>query len=87
MVTNKNRRVLYTGFTGNLQQRIEQHKAGTVNAFTKKYNAHILLYYEMFDDIDTAKRREKAIKKWNRSWKEELLDEHNPHREEIPITS
>ena len=67
ILTNKNKTVLYTGFSGNLADRVIQHKSGEVAGFTNKYNVNTLIYYEEFEDIFEAKQREKAIKKWNRA--------------------
>lgn len=85
ILTNKSKTVLYTGFTGNLSERIAQHKAGEVKGFTKKYNVNSLIYYETFDDIESAKQREKALKKWNRAWKENLINKSNPNWDEVLI--
>jgi len=63
ILTNKNKTVLYIGFTGNLKQRIEQHKSFEIDGFTKKYNLNKLIYVEEFENIDDAKAREKAMKK------------------------
>ena len=71
--------------TGNLRQRIYQHKSREVEGFTRKYNLDILIYCEEFDDINDAKMREKAMKKWNREWKENLINRSNPKWEEIVI--
>jgi len=38
-----------------------------------------LVYFEQFDDIEFAIRREKRLKKWNRTWKIRLIEERNPH--------
>lgn len=85
MLTNFKKTVLYTGFTGNLADRIYQHKTGKVKGFTEKYKTNILVYYEEFKDVYEAKAREKAVKKWNRAWKEELINASNPEWEEVMI--
>ena len=69
---------LYTGVTSNIFQRIEQHKAGVIKGFTQKYSVHLLVWYEVHDSMLTAIAREKAIKKWKRSWKLRLIEELNP---------
>ena len=69
---------LYTGVTSDLVQRIWQHKNDTVEGFTKKYGVHILVYYELHDDMENAIIREKRVKKWNRAWKLRLIEEMNP---------
>ncbi|STX29145.1 Excinuclease ABC, C subunit-like protein [Legionella beliardensis] len=57
---------LYIGITSNLIQRIYQHQAGLIDGFTKKYNVHQLIYYEVHSDAYQAVARERCIKKWNR---------------------
>jgi putative endonuclease len=70
---------LYVGVTNNLIQRVFQHKEGLVDGFTKKYDVHQLVYYEVYLDIREAILREKRIKKWNRQWKINLIEQNNPH--------
>jgi putative endonuclease len=70
---------LYVGVTSNLIHRIFQHKKGLVDGFTKKYEVHQLVYYEVHLDIREAILREKRIKKWNRQWKINLIEQNNPH--------
>lgn len=69
---------LYTGITSNLMQRVYQHKEELVDGFTKKYNVHQLVYYEIHLDVNEAILREKRIKKWNRQWKINLIQRDNP---------
>ncbi len=69
---------LYTGITSNLIQRIYQHKEELIDGFTKKYNVHQLVYYEIHLDVNEAILREKRIKKWNRQWKINLIQRDNP---------
>ncbi len=50
IVTNKNNNVLYTGVTSNLKSRIESHKTKKYpNAFTARYNADKLVWFQEFD--------------------------------------
>jgi len=83
IVSNKNRTVLYIGVTSDFYQRIWQHKNGQGSAFNKKYNCTDILYYEFFQDIESAIKREKLLKKYNRKWKEDLIKSKNPHFEDI----
>ncbi|HAT1597455.1 TPA: GIY-YIG nuclease family protein [Legionella pneumophila] len=69
---------LYTGITSNLVQRIYQHKKGLTEGLTKRYNVHRLVYYEIHTDVYEAITREKRIKKWNRQWKINLIEQKNP---------
>ncbi len=70
---------LYVGVTGNLIGRVYQHKAGAVEGFTKKYKVNRLTYFEIFEDIEAAIKREKRLKRWNRAWKVELIERQNPN--------
>ena len=54
-----------------------EHKNEVYDGFSKKYNTKILVYYEIYDDITEAIKREKQLKKWNRKWKEELIEKMN----------
>ena len=65
---------LYTGVTNDLTKRVYEHKQGLVPGFTKKYKVHNLVYFENTEDVMSAITREKHIKKWNRSWKVELIE-------------
>jgi len=74
---------LYTGVTGDLAQRIHQHKAGAGGAFTRKYRVNQLAHIELFSDVNEAIAREKAIKKWRRAWKLELIETGNPSWQDL----
>jgi len=69
---------LYIGVTSDPIKRVHEHKNNLVSGFTEKYNVHKLVYFETTDNIDSAIRREKQIKKWNRDWKIELIEKDNP---------
>ncbi|HDV5710859.1 TPA: GIY-YIG nuclease family protein [Legionella pneumophila] len=76
---------LYTGITSNLVQRIYQHKKGLTEGFTKRYNVHRLVYYEIHTDVYEAITREKRIKKWNRQWEINLIKQKNPQWLDLSI--
>jgi putative endonuclease len=78
LLANWNNRVLYTGVTNNLDRRIEEHKRGVVEGFTKKYQVKRLVYFEETDTINDAIAREKQIKNWRRSKKDALIAAFNP---------
>jgi len=69
---------LYIGVTSDLQKRTWEHKNDLADGFTRKYGVHRLVYYELHEDMISAITREKQIKKWNRAWKLELIEEQNP---------
>ena len=77
ILTNKNKTVLYIGVTNNLNNRIQFHKTNSKSSFTSKYKCYYLIYYEYFDDINFAIRREKQLKGWKRFKKEILINEFN----------
>ena len=78
MLTNKNNTVLYTGFTNNLKRRLYEHRNNLADGFTKKYNVHKLVYYEVTNDVNSAIAREKQIKGWTRAKKNALIESENP---------
>ncbi len=71
-------RVLYIGATGNLEQRVFQHKSKSIPGFTKRYNADRLVWSEVLTDVNEALAAEKRMKKWRRSKKIALIEEVNP---------
>jgi putative endonuclease len=77
---------LYIGVTGNLVQRIWQHKNDLVEGFTKRYGIHMLVYYELHSDINSAITREKQLEKWNREWKLGLIEQNNPQWQDLWLT-
>lgn len=78
ILTNKNRTVLYIGYTENLESRLKQHKNGTGAVFTKRYNVTYLIYFEKFEDKNQAKKREKQLKNWHKEWKWNQIKSTNP---------
>ncbi|OFX49896.1 MAG: hypothetical protein A2X13_15430 [Bacteroidetes bacterium GWC2_33_15] len=78
ILTNKLKTVLYIGVTNNLIRRLNEHRSKLIPGFTKRYNVIHLIYFEHFENINDAIHREKQLKKWNRKWKEELINKENP---------
>jgi putative endonuclease len=75
--------MLYTGMTNDLHRRMYEHKNKSVEGFTKKYNLHMLVYYEETDTVGYAIKREKQIKGWSRIKKKELIESVNPKWEDL----
>ena len=70
---------LYTGVTNGLAVRVKQHKAAKAPAsFTARYGINRLVYFERFQYIQDAIRRETEIKGWLRVKKLALIVQHNP---------
>lgn len=78
IMASKPRGTLYTGVTSTLQKRVEEHRTDAFEGFTKKHQAHTLVYYEPHPDIATARERETQMKSWKRWWKIELVEKANP---------
>ncbi len=78
ILTNKTNSTLYVGVTNNLIRRVEEHKNGVVEGFTKRYNIHKLVYFEITNDIESAIEREKKLKLWSREKKNRLISLNNP---------
>ena len=83
MLTNWNNKVLYIGMTNNLLRRVYQHKHKLCDGFTKKYNVNKLVYYELYENVDDAIRREKQLKGWKRMRKNALVETFNPEWKEL----
>jgi putative endonuclease len=76
-------KMLYTGVTGDLENRIFRHKSKLTDGFTKKYNLHRLVYFEAFGDVRDAIAREKQIKGWLRAKKVALIESVNPEWKDL----
>jgi putative endonuclease len=77
ILASKRNGTLYIGVTSDIHKRVWEHKNDVVEGFTKKYGVHRLVYYELHEDMVSAIRREKQMKKWNRGWKLSLIEKHN----------
>jgi putative endonuclease len=83
ILTNDSNKVLYTGVTNNLERRCAEHSSKKYKGFTSRYNVHKLVYFESYDNIEIAIRREKQIKDYSRKKKEYLINSFNPQWEEL----
>lgn len=68
---------LYIGVTNDLERRVLEHKQKRNEGFSSRYNVNMLVYFESFQYINDAILREKRLKKWNRQWKINLIEEEN----------
>ncbi|HUX95914.1 MAG TPA: GIY-YIG nuclease family protein [Bacteroidales bacterium] len=83
IITNRYNNVLYTGVTNDLERRCFEHRKKLIKGFTQKYNIDKLVYFEIFDQIDEAIKREKQIKGYSRSKKENLINSFNNKWDEL----
>ena len=78
MMISSSRRALYTGVTNNLERRVFQHKNDEFESFSHQYQAHRLVWFERYSNIQTAIAREKQLKGWRRAKKNWLVQMTNP---------
>jgi putative endonuclease len=78
ILASKPNGTLYVGVTSDLPARIEAHRSGSVEGFTKRHEIDTLVYVELHDSMYDAIQREKRIKRWNRAWKIRLIEKDNP---------
>jgi len=76
---------LYVGVTNDLARRVQEHKEGTADGFTKKYGIKQLVFYEETCDVRSAIQREKQLKKWNRLWKLRMVEKQNPFWKDLSL--
>ena len=77
ILSNKKNGTLYIGVTNNLERRIFEHKRKIVPGFTSKYGLDKLIYFEHFQYVNDAIKREKQLKNWKRQWKIDLIENEN----------
>ncbi|MXS82013.1 GIY-YIG nuclease family protein [Nitrosomonas oligotropha] len=78
ILASKRNGTLYIGVTSNLIRRVWEHKNDLADGFTKKYQVHQLVWYELHETMDSAISREKAMKNWKRAWKISRIETVNP---------
>jgi putative endonuclease len=78
LLASQTRGTIYIGMTNNLARRAFEHREEMSKGFTREYRVKRLVHYEQYNDVRDAITREKRMKKWNRSWKIELIEKDNP---------
>ena len=78
IMTNRPRGLPYVGVTSDLMKRIYQHREGSADGFTKRYNLNKLVLFEQYGTMELAITREKQLKRWHRQWKLNLIEASNP---------
>ena len=82
-IMTNNSRILYVGVTDDLNRRLYEHTNNLIDGFTKKYNLTKLVYFETFNQIEDAIRREKQLKNWHRQWKINLIESVNKEWKDV----
>lgn len=83
ILCSNNKTTLYIGVTKHLKRRVLEHKSKQLEGFSKQYNCENLVFFERYNQIEHAIRREKQIKKWKRQWKDNLINELNPNWDDL----
>ena len=83
IITNQSNKVLYIGVTNDIHRRLEEHRLGVNDSFSKKYVLNKLVFCEKHDNPEKAIAREKQLKKWIRKKKEILISSVNPDWEDL----
>jgi putative endonuclease len=83
LMASKRNGTLYLGVTSDLAGRIYQHREGLISGFSKEHGCTFLVWFEAYDDLQEARRRELQMKKWKRAWKLELIEQANPRWKDL----
>jgi putative endonuclease len=83
IMTDEGHSRLYTGRTANLKRRVTQHRSGNGGVFTRRYNLVKLVYFEVVEDAEAAKEREKQLKQAGKKKRVSLIERMNPGWEDL----
>jgi putative endonuclease len=72
-----NDNTLYTGWTVNLENRINTHNKGKASKYTRARLPVQLVHFEIFENKIDSQKREYAIKQLTRKQKLKLIDSYN----------
>ena len=85
-MANRKNGTIYTGVTSELIKRVFEHREGLADGFTKKHGCKLLVWFEVHEDLQEARRRELQIKEWKRAWKIRLIEESNLEWDDLSPT-
>jgi len=77
IMANQKNGTIYLGVTSEPIKRVYEHRQGLISGFTKRNGCKLLVWFEVFDDLQEARRRELQMKEWKRAWKIRLIEEQN----------
>ena len=83
IMADRYRSTMYIGVTTNIAARTYQHREGRGSAFCKCYGLTRLVYADQTERIEDAIACEKAMKKWRRAWKIDLIEQANPNWDDL----
>ncbi len=67
-------RRLYVGMTGDLLDRLHEHRTAILPSFTSRYRINRLVHFEQTPNVRAAIERETEIKGWSREKKIQLIE-------------
>ena len=77
IMANQKNGTIYIGVTSDLPKRVYEHREGLIAGFTRRYGCTSLVWFEGYEDLQEARRRELQMKEWKRAWKVRLIEEKN----------
>lgn len=83
MMASRKNGTIYIGSTADLAKRAYEHREGLIEGFTKEHGCKLLVWFEAYDDLEDARRRELQMKEWKRSWKVRLIEDRNLDWEDL----
>ena len=83
ILANRKNGTIYVGVSGNLFRRMLEHKNETNEGFSKNYGLKKLVYFESFEVVENAIKREKQLKAGKRSKKIQLIEQENPNWDDL----
>ena len=86
VMANKKCGAIYIGQTADIFHRVRQHKDGRIAGYSKDHGCTKLVWFETHLSRDDAFTRERQLKKWNRSWKIELIKSVNPYWDDLSVS-
>ena len=78
ILASKRNGTLYIGVTSDLVRRVWEHRNDLTAGFSKRYQTHLLVWFERHESMESAIVRERRLKEWKRAWKLELIEAANP---------
>ena len=85
ILASKRNGALYVGTTSDLANCVLDHKCNLVSGITSQYAINQLVYFDWQQDMDSARRREQAIREMHRIWKLELIEQKNPEWRDLYV--
>jgi putative endonuclease len=79
ILASRYRGTIYVGVSNDISRRVGEHKSGAGKGFTQRYKVNRLVYFEAYGSILEARARERALKRWRREWKFDLIEKDNPN--------